>query len=49
MKNIECLKKFFEAESGKKIQLAELKALTQVEREELAALAAKEMGVVLEK
>ena len=45
MGRIEAIKTFFESNGGRKIQMAELKALSQAEREELATLAAKELGV----
>ena len=45
----ECICKFFEADGGHAETLAEPKALNQAERNELAALAAKELGIELER
>jgi len=47
MGRIEVIKTFFEKDGGRKVQMAELKALSQDEREELASLAAKELGFPL--
>ncbi len=41
---IEAIKKFFEANGGKPLSMTELKALSVEEREQLAILAAKELG-----
>ena len=41
MTKIEALKAFFEADDGQKVTVQELKALTEEERHELAALAAE--------
>ena len=47
MGRIEAIKTFFESKGGRKVEMAELKALSQAEREELATLAAVELGVVI--
>ena len=45
--NIKAIKDFFQAGDGHKVEIRELKALSQEERLELAALAAAELGVEL--
>ncbi|MHC4175916.1 MAG: hypothetical protein ACYSWU_00305 [Planctomycetota bacterium] len=42
------LKKYMEADGGRKVSLAELKKLSSEERRELGLLAAEELGVKIE-
>lgn len=42
---IQVIKRFFEADGGKKLGMQELKALSNEDKDELATLAAKELGV----
>ncbi len=48
MKKITCIKEYFERNGGRQVSLEELKALSDKDRQELAELAAREMGVELE-
>jgi hypothetical protein len=41
---VAAIKRFFEANGGRKIDMAELKALSEESRQELGELAAKELG-----
>ncbi|MDD5510870.1 MAG: hypothetical protein PHI12_08670 [Dehalococcoidales bacterium] len=42
--SITAIKSYFEADGGRKVTLEEVKNLSKVERDELAQLAAKELG-----
>ena len=45
MTSVRAIRAFFEKDGGRRMALAELQALTLEERQELAALCAKELGV----
>jgi len=47
MKRIGAIKRFFEADGGRKLTVLELKKLTDDDKQELGELAAKELGVEL--
>jgi len=47
MTSVKAIRAYFEAEGGRKMTLKELRALSIEERQELAALYAKELGVEL--
>jgi len=44
---VKAIKLFFEKDGGRKVTVQELKDLSQADRQELAELAAKELGVEL--
>ena len=48
LNRVAAIKRYFEADGGKPITMAELKALTDKDRTELAELAAAALGVELE-
>ncbi len=43
-KSIPAIKKYFESNGGRKIQMSEMKELTHEERQELGEMCAKELG-----
>ena len=48
MTNIKAIKTFFEADGGKKIEMAECKALSKEERNELGAMCCEALGAAHE-
>lgn len=44
MTSVQAIKKYFESSGASKITMAEMKALTHEERQELGALACEELG-----
>ena len=48
MTKYQAIKTFFEADGGRKVSMDELKALSTDERNELATLAASELGETLD-
>lgn len=48
MTGIKALRTFLEADGGRKLTVSEAKQLSKEERDELAQLAAKELGVEIE-
>lgn len=49
MTKFKAIKTFFEADGGRRVGMDELKALSEKDRQELGELAAKELGVELDK
>jgi hypothetical protein len=47
MSKLKAIRNYFEADGGRKVTLSELKALTTEDKDELAPLAAAELGVEL--
>ena len=47
MSKMKAIREYFEKDNGRKVSLAELKALTPEDREELSTLAATELGIEL--
>lgn len=46
--SVAAIKEFFEKDGGRKVDMAEFRALSQEERQQLAALCAKALGVELQ-